>query len=245
MRNPLLNLIKANSRRGSFRAEGNTIYIYDVIVGSELEAEWWGGIAPESFAKALAAIEGDAILRINSPGGDVFAARAMVQAMREHAGSITVHVDGYAASAASLLAAAGDRTVMAEGAFIMIHESWTLTVGNKADHGKTQTLLDQIDRSIAETYAARGRKSAEDFAAMMVEETWLGPAEAVEVGLADEVVTSGDTRAARAKWNVDAYRHAPAPPPQPAAPPPAAAAPDQNAAHRLRAHRLRLLHASA
>lgn len=245
MRNPLLNLLKANAKRGSFRAEGNTIYVYDVIVGSEMEAEWWGGVAPESFAKALASIEGDVTLRINSPGGDVFAARAMVQALREHQGSITVHVDGYAASAASFLAAAGDRTIMAEGAFIMIHEAWTITVGNKGDHGKTVALLEQIDRSIAETYAARGKKTADEFAAMMADGTWLGPEAAVEAGLADEIVTAADTRAARAEWNFAAYRHAPQPDPVKDAAPPAPKPSHQNAALRLRAHRARLLHASA
>ena len=254
MRNRLLNLFMANAKRGSFRAEGNTIYVYDVIVGSDTEAEWWGGVSPQTFAKAIAAIEGDVTLRINSPGGDVFAARAMVQAMREHEGTITVHVDGYAASAASLLAVAGDTVIMAEGAFMMIHQAWTFTMGNSIDHGKTVALLEQIDKSIAETYAARGTKTVEEFAALMEAETWLDPAASVEAGLADEVVTAADSRAARATWNLKAYRAAPAAPaagpsppePAPAAPPaPAGAAPsEQLAASRLRAHRARLLQCS-
>lgn len=248
MRNSLFALLQANSRRGSFKAEGSTILVYDVIVGSDAEAEWLGGVSPEAFRKALASIDGDVTIRVNSPGGDVFGARAMVQAMKEHAGKITVHVDGYAASAASLIAAAGDTTIMADGAFIMIHNSWTITLGNSQDHDKTKSLLDQIDQSLAETYAARGKKTAEEFAALMTEETWLGPAAALEAGLADEVMAASDSRSARAQWNLAAYRAAPAAPPappannpDPAPSPSAEAQVQQQAEARIRAARLRLL----
>lgn len=214
MRNRLMNLFCANAKRGSFRAEGNTIFVYDMIVGSDAEAEWYGGVSPEAFAKALASINGDVTLRINSPGGDVFAARAMVQAMREHDGKVTAHVDGYAASAASLLAAAADHTVMAEGAFIMIHNAWTYTMGNAADHEQGRNLLAQIDQTLAETYAARRAiLSADDFAAMMAAETWLGPQAAIDAGLADERVDAASRNAARAEWNLAAYAKPPAPAP--------------------------------
>lgn len=213
MRNRLLNLYAANAKRGAFRAEGSTIFLHDVIVGSETEAQWWGGVSPEAFAKALAAIDGDVTVRINSPGGDVFGARAMVQAMREHAGTVNVIVDGWAASAASVVAVAGDRVTMAEGAFMMIHKSWTITVGNSEDHSKSGNLLEQIDASLAETYATRGKLSAEEFAAMMAAETWLNPDAAIEAGLADEKVTAADSGKARARWNMGAYS---APPTDPA-----------------------------
>lgn len=234
MRNRLLNLFTANAKRGSFRAEGNTIFVYDVIVGSDAEAEFWGGVSPEAFAKALAGIQGDVVLRINSPGGDVFGARAMVQALREHKGQITAHVDGYAASAASLLAAAGDRTVMAEGSFIMIHNAWTITLGNAADHQQTLNLLSQIDGTIAQSYAARGKKTEEEFAALMAAETWLGPEAAVETGLADEIVTAENSRSARACWNLGVYQQPPAAP-EPAPEP----EPTQNANAAMQAQRKR------
>ena len=77
-RNKLLNLLAANRRRGEFKAEasqaGNTIYLYDAIVASEAEAQWFGGVAADSFVKALRGMTGDVSLRINCPGGDVFAA---------------------------------------------------------------------------------------------------------------------------------------------------------------------------
>lgn len=230
MRNRLLNLYAANAKRGAFRAEGSTIFLHNVIVGSETEAQWWGGVSPEAFAKALAAIEGDVTVRINSPGGDVFGARAMVQAMREHAGAVNVIVDGWAASAASVVAVAGDRVTMAEGAFMMIHKSWTITVGNSEEHSKSGNLLEQIDASLAETYAARGNLSAEEFAAMMAAETWFNPDAAIEAGLADEKVTAADSGKARARWNMGAYSAPPADPVSEAKPEPPAPEPDPSPA---------------
>lgn len=215
-KNRLLNLLANNARRGEFRAEANTIYLYDVIVSSKEEAEWFGGVDAETFAQTLKGMSGDVSLRINSPGGDVFAARAMAQAMREHDGTITAHVDGYAASAASFLTSVADRTVVAPGAMLMIHKAWSLAVGNSDDFMATAALLEKIDGTIAETYTAaaeRRGKEPSDFIALMAAETWLTGAEAVEIGLADEVAS--ESPKASARWDLSAYANAPAPEPEP------------------------------
>jgi ATP-dependent protease ClpP protease subunit len=217
----LFNLLASNARKGSFRAEGNTIYIYDVIVGSDAEAEFWGGVSPEAFARTLSGLSGDVTLRINSPGGDVFAARAMVAAMSGHAGQITAHVDGYAASAASLIAVSAGRTVMADGSFLMIHKAWTLAMGNADDLVSTAALLEKVDATIAETYAAKAGTDAAGFAQMMADETWFTADEAVSVGLADEKQAAPARNGAQAAWNLSAYRAAPAQPGPEAAPGPA------------------------
>jgi ATP-dependent Clp protease, protease subunit len=216
----LFNLLASNARKGSFRAEGNTIYIYDVIVGSDAEAEFWGGVSPEAFARTLSGLSGDVTLRINSPGGDVFAARAMVAAMSGYAGQITAHVDGYAASAASLIAVSAGRTIMADGSFLMIHKAWTFAMGNADDLVSTAALLEKVDSTIAETYAAKAGTDAAGFAQMMTEETWFTAEEAVNIGLADERQANSAKKGAQAAWNLSAYRAAPAQPtpePQPAA----------------------------
>ncbi len=75
--NRLLSLLARNARKGEFRAEGNVIYLYDMIVATDEEAEWLGGVSAEQFVKTLRALTGDVDIRVNSPGGDVFAARAM------------------------------------------------------------------------------------------------------------------------------------------------------------------------
>lgn len=203
--NKLLNLLRNNAKKGEFRAEGNTIYLYDVIVSSKAEAEWLGGVDAETFVQTIRGMTGDVSLRINSPGGDVFAARAMAQAIRDHQGTVTAYVDGYAASAASFVTSVADKTVMSQGSMIMIHKAWSIALGNADDFMATAALLEKIDGTIAETYAAaaeRRKKAAPDFMALMADETWLTAQEAIDAGLADEV---SDVSAPKAKWDLSAY----------------------------------------
>jgi ATP-dependent Clp protease protease subunit len=238
--NKFLSLLKANAGRGSFKAEGNTLYLYDVIVSSKEEAAWFGGVDAETFVQALKGMKGDVSLRINSPGGDVFAARAMAQAIREHDGAVTAHVDGYAASAASFITSVADKTVMAPGAMLMIHKAWTIGVGNADDLLATADLLEKIDGTIAETYAASAEKRGKDadakhFAELMTAETWFTGAEAVDAGLADEIASGAVKNAAR--WDFSAYQRPPAVEPEqkPAPEPPAPANEIEQRTRRLAA----------
>lgn len=212
----LLNLLARNAKKGEFRAEtgdqGNTIYVYDVIVASEADAEWFGGVPADSFVKTLLGMEGPVAIRMNCPGGDVFGAKAMAQAMREYSGEITVHVDGYAASAATFLTSVADKTVVAPGAMLMIHKAWTIELGNADDFRATAELLDKIDGTIADTYeaaATRRGKDLADFAQLMKAETWLTADEAIELGLADELASDGPK--SKVEWDLSAYEHAPKP----------------------------------
>lgn len=240
---PMLKLLADNRRLGTFRAEESgdsaTIYLYDAIVDSDLEAEWWGGVSPQRFAEQLAAIKASTIhLRVNSPGGSVFAARAMEQALREHSATVIAHIDGLAASAASFLVTAADEIVMAPGAMIMIHKAWTIAWGNSDDLVATAGLLEQIDGTLVRTYEARTGQSADDIAEWMRAETWFDAPRAVELGFADREAGAeqGDAESASARakarsqaatWNLSAYKNAPHTPrdrsssPAPAAPPPA------------------------
>ena len=252
----LHRLIQANRGRGAFRAEGNRLVVYDVIVASDSDAAWLGGISAEAFARELRAMAGDVELRINSPGGDVFAARAMAQAMREHQGRITAYVDGVAASAASLLAVSASETVMAPGSMMMIHEAWTIALGNKGDFLATAALLEKIDASIVETYQAKAGGEPAEWAALMAAETWYTAAEAVQAGLADRVAEDKPA-AAQAAWDLGVYDNAPAgqvqaqapePAPEPAPvlePVQAEAGPQTEIEHRKRLLALRLLSPAA
>ena len=205
--NKLFRLLANNARRGSFKAEGDALYIYDVIVATDADAEWMGGVSAEAVVKALKAMTGPVTLRINSPGGDVFAARAIQAAMDAYEGEITAYVDGYAASAASLIAVAADRCVMASGAFMMIHKAWTIAMGNADEFLASAELLEKIDGSLADTYAAKAGTDAEGFATQMRAETWFTAQEAVDAGLADEVATKAPKSAER--WDLSAYDAAP------------------------------------
>lgn len=194
------------AKQGSDEAE---IFLYDAIVSSQEEADWYGGVAPEAFVKAVRGIEAGTIhLRINSPGGSVFAARAMEQALREHKARIVVHIDGIAASAATFIAMAGDEIVMNKGAMFMIHKAWTWMAGNADDLAKEAGLLAKIDGTLAQTYADRTGKDVETINGWMADETWFTADEAVEYGFADKLAETE----ARAEWNLSAYAHAPAMP---------------------------------
>lgn len=236
---PMLKLLADNrgaSRRFEVRAEAEeaTVYLYDVIVSDELTAEWMGGVAPKSFIEAVGAITAPVIhLRINSPGGDVFAARAIEQALREHPSTIVAHIDGYAASAATVVAMAADEVAMAKGAFFMIHNSWSVAFGNSADMLDMAALLEKVDGTIAGTYAARTGQELSAVRDWMEAETWFTADEAVEAGFADRVAEEARAQAA---WNLGVYAHAPAATRPPAVSPetPAAPVPPPAATDHLR-----------
>lgn len=191
-----------------------TLYLYDMIVADALTAEWWGGIDPQTFALELASINASTIhLRINSPGGDVFAARAMEQALKEHPAKIVTHIDGVAASAATYIALAGDEVRMADGAMFMIHNAWTYAAGDKNDLTKTATLLAKIDGTLAKTYADATGKDVKEIAKLMDAETWFTAQEALDYGFAD-MIDNGDQQQSasnRGTWNMAIYRNAPKP----------------------------------
>lgn len=209
--NPYINLMAKNAKRGEFKAEKSkdeaTIYLYDAIVNSDVEAEWFGGVAPKAFISELKAIDAPVInLRINSPGGSVFAARAMEQALREHDAKIIAHIDGYAASAASFLMMAADEINMAPGAMVMIHKAWTGMWGNAEDLRKEADLLDKIDGTLVDTYAARSGQDAGKIAEWMAAETWFTAQEAVDSGFADKI---SESKAKAQAWDLSAYANAP------------------------------------
>ena len=206
----LLQLIVDNKDKPKqLRAEHNgdrgTIWLYDVI------DPWWG-ISAESIGKALAGFDGKPVdLYINSPGGDVFEGRAMQTRLKAYAGEITVHIDGLAASAATTVALGADKRVIADGAFFMIHDSWTLAMGNKQKMRKTGDLLEQMDGAIAKDYGVITGKDFDTVAGWMSEETWFNAEASLDLGFATDIYTGDDNQAAlnRNAWNLAAYNHVP------------------------------------
>lgn len=188
-----------------------TVYIYDPIVSDQWEAEYFGGVCPQDLVPKLKEIDAEVInLRINSPGGDVFAAQAICTALKQHSAKVIAHIDGVAASAATSIACACDEVVMADGAMYMIHNAWTIALGDRNDFIETAALLEKIDGTLADAYATRTGNKKEEMAALMDAETWFTAKEAIDIGLADKMA---ETKAKNA-WNLSAYAKAPPPDPQ-------------------------------
>lgn len=153
------------------------ISIYD-------EIGMWG-VTAKDFIDSLRGIESKAItVSINSPGGSVFDALAIYNALRMHDAEITVKVMGVAASAASLVAMAGDVIEMPENTFMMIHNPLTFAYGNSAELRDMAELLDKIGSSLTATYVARTGQPEADVQALLDAETWLTATEAVAKGFA-------------------------------------------------------------
>lgn len=201
----------ANKGKGEFRAEDGTIWLYDAVASDDDEAMWAGGVSPRQFMAALAQTKGPVTLRINSPGGSVFGAQAMVAAMRAHPEPITAQVDSIAASAASVIAAEASKLVMAPGAMLMIHKAWGMVVGNEDDLRQTADLLAKIDGNIADTYARRSGEDPAKMLDLMAAETWFTAEEAVAAKLADGIIEENNQRP-QARWDLSAFANAPAPP---------------------------------
>lgn len=205
----LLQLAKNNAAKPKpIRAEEDgkeaTIYLHGVIGG------WWGDIDETMFSQAMASIDADVIhLRIDSPGGDVFAARSMMTAIAQHRATVIAHVDGLAASAATGICMACDEVEISQGAGFMIHNAWTIAMGNKSDMAKTGELLAKIDTGLAGDYTRRTGKDQTEIVAWMDAETWFTADEAKEHGFADRVVEVVGKKKASNSWDLSAYSNAP------------------------------------
>jgi ATP-dependent Clp protease protease subunit len=212
---PLLKLFAANrsrnedlrivqGREGDDAEDSATIYVYDAIGG-------WDGVGAKEMVRAIAGISASTIhLRINSPGGDVFEARAIKTALEQHKARVVAYVDGVAASAASFLMLAADEIQIAAGAFVMIHNPWGFAIGGAREMRSTADLLDSVGAAIRNDYAARTGLDDAVLTQMMDAETWLTAEESVEKKFADSIMNKPAKASALARFDLSAYQHAPA-----------------------------------
>jgi len=162
-----------------------TISIFDVIG----EDGWTGGgVTAKRISAALRSIGNrDVIVRINSPGGDMFEGIAIYNLLRTHPAKVTVEVLGWAASAASIIAMAGDVIRMGLGSFMMVHNAWGLVIGNRHDLREAASLFDGFDAALADIYEARTGMARVEIERLMDAGTFMTAAQAVECGFADVV----------------------------------------------------------
>lgn len=199
------------------------LWLYGVVGG------YWWGFNSETVADDLRGLDVDQItVRLHSPGGNAIDGIAIGNLLRNHKATITVVVDGLAASAASVIALAGDEVVMSPGSQMMLHDPWMLSVGNAAELRSDADFLDKQAENYAGVYALRGGGTAEAWRTVMLADngrgTWYTAQEAVDAGLADRVGTvvsttpppaeptsdpdlDDDEMAARAAWDLEVLVH--------------------------------------
>lgn len=166
------------------------------------------GIRAQDFIRELNAIAAETIhVRINSPGGNVFDGVAIANALKNHKAHIVAHVDALAASIASVIAVSADEVRIAKNAFLMIHNAWTITIGNAEQLRREAGVLDKIDGTILGAYVAKTGADEDQVRAWLAAETWFNADEAEEHGFVDAVDGSSD---AKAEFDLSVFANAPA-----------------------------------
>lgn len=198
-------------------AQNNTeITIYGTI------GNWWNdSISASDIDNLLKDITGDIVVNLNSPGGDAFDGIAIYNRLKKHNGIVTINVDGWACSAASVLMMAGDVINMGLGSMVMIHEASSLVWGTKTEMRKEADVLDQLEEGIIDIYMTKANVSREEIRQMVDAETWFSASKAKENGFAtvveekDDEVTNLRTQLSNLQQEFEQYKNqnqAPQPP---------------------------------
>lgn len=159
------------------------------LEGAIAEESWFGDeVTPQIFRSELNAGSGDITVWINSVGGDVFAASQIYTALKEYSDSVEVKIDGIAASAASVIAMAGDIVSMAPTAMMMIHDPSTVAIGDAEEMRAAIKMLSEVKESIISAYELKTKLPRDQIGRMMKAETWINAKKALELGFADEIL---------------------------------------------------------
>jgi ATP-dependent Clp protease protease subunit len=174
------------------------VLIYDVI--------GWPYVDAGEFTREFKSIKSKEItVGINSPGGDVFDGTAIYNVIKDHPAKVTTRIDGVAASMASIIALAGDEIQIASNAYYMIHNPWSMAIGDYRDFENESGLLRRIANTLAETYSERTGQKLDAVQQMMDNETWIIGKELVEQGFADKVIGEGK----KASFDLSMYANTP------------------------------------
>ena len=165
--------------------ESRTLYLNGAIA----EESWFDDdVTPQAFKADLFAGEGDITIWLNSPGGDCIAASQIYAMLMDYRGNVTVKIDGIAASAASVIAMAGTKVMMAPTALMMIHNPLTVAIGDSEEMQKAIAMLDEVKESIINAYEIKTGQSRAKISRLMDAETWLNANKAIELGFADGIL---------------------------------------------------------
>ena len=160
-------------------------------INGEIASESWfdDDVTPKLFKDELLSGNGPITIWLNSPGGDCIAASQIYSMLMDYTGDVTIKIDGIAASAASVIAMAGTKVLMAPTALMMIHNPMTLAWGDKSEMTKAIEMLDEVKESIVNAYEIKTGMSRAKLSHLMDAETWMDAHTAVDLGFADEIMT--------------------------------------------------------
>ena len=167
------------------KENGRTLFLNGTIA----DESWYDDdVTPQLFKNDLYAESGDVTVWLNSPGGDCVAAAQIYNMLKEYPGSITIKIDGIAASAASLIAMAGDYVLMSPVSMMMIHNPMTAAIGNADEMQKAAAMLDEVKDSIINAYELKTGLTRAKLSHLMDDETWMNAVTAVDLGFADGIL---------------------------------------------------------
>lgn len=165
--------------------DGRTLYLDGAIA----EESWYGDeVTPKQFKQELMSGDGDIVIWINSPGGDVIAASQIYNMLMDYRGNVTVKVDGIAASAASVIAMAGTKVMISPTGLMMIHNPMTMAFGDAEEMDRAKAMLGEVKESIINAYEMKTGLSRAKISHLMDSESWFNARKAVEMGFADEIL---------------------------------------------------------
>lgn len=203
-RNIAARLGETEAPRPVMRVEASTDGdVGEISIYENIGLDWWTGegMTAQKFGDLLASMSGKSkiVLRINSPGGDVWDGLTIHNQILQQTTATEVRIEGIAASAASVIAIAADRTLMAQASQMMIHNAWTWARGNAAEMRQVADILEKIDGQMAGLYASKGGKPVEHYAELMAADTYMTPDEAIAHGLADGLIETPKKQSAKAE----------------------------------------------
>lgn len=192
-----MKLTAKNAMKPCFRAALQPDGTLEILIYEEIGEDYWSYSGGTTAKTVKSQIDGAGnyakiLMRINSPGGDAFEGIAIYNVIRAQKKPVEVFVDGIAASSASIIAMAGDSITMGPNAMMMIHNVWSICIGEAADMRKMADSLEKISGAVAQTYVARTGKTAEEITALMDAETWLTAQECLAEGFATAITTEPD-----------------------------------------------------
>ena len=165
-----------------------------LMLNGEISNETWFGdeITPKEFRGELNSGQGKVTVWINSPGGDCFAAAQIYNMLMEYPGTVDVHIDGIAASAASVIAMAGNHVAISPVGMMMIHNPATVSIGDEWEMKKAMDMLSEVKESIINAYELKTGLPRKQLSNMMNAESWMNAKKALELGFADSILYDGD-----------------------------------------------------